>query len=267
MRSRTASWVPSTPGGGGEGAGAWAPQIREPRLPNPRKDQDALQRALEEFERAKQRHQELLAQKQPVQIRFRTDPLHAFGTKPPDLTADEVGRLEDKLAELKTETAACGAERLYIPEYMSQKTEGRYAQEFGQDLEKKNLDKGRDWVARLAYDASLMAKFIAARSAEYAKDLDLPDLKYYGYKKLESWSDEYPNAETLLHHMFEKHFGELVSVKDQWRPIYTPLAEAPPWYDEAACGASDPCPPWDPRVFFHNQALSAAQRGLALIEV
>ena len=280
MRSRTASWVPSTPGGEGEGAGAWAPQIREPRLPNPRKDQDALQRAFEAldrakqrhhellaqkqaFERAKQRHQELLAQKQPVQIRFRSDPVHACGTVPPDhlMSEVEVAGVEAKIEQLKYQTAAhdAGFVRLCFPEYLSRTTEGRYAQKFGQALEKKNQKGGRDWVARLAYDAHLMANaIVGAGGAEYGKQSALPDLRYYGYKRLEAFNDDYPDANTLLHHLFEKHHGELISVRDQWWPIYSPLAEAPhtsPFWHEAACGA-----PWDPEVFFHNQTLSAAQR-------
>ena len=279
MRSRTASWVPSTPGGEGEGAGAWAPQIREPRLPNPRKDQDALQRALEEFERAQQRHQELLAQKQPVQTRFRSDPVHACGTVPPDhlMSEVEVAGVEAKIEQLKYQTAAhdAGFVRLCFPEYLSRATEGRYAQKFGQALEKKNQKGGRDWVVRLAYDAHLMANAIlGAGGAEYGKQSALPDLRYYGYKRLEAFNDDYPDANTLLHHLFEKHHGELISVRDQWWPIYSPLAHAPHGH-EAACGAS----PWDPDVFFHNQTLSAAQRqafgvlrgrgngGLAQIEV
>ena len=262
MRSRTASWVPSTPGGEGEGAGAWAPQIREPRLPNPRKDQDALQRALEAFERAKQRHQELLAQKQPVQIRFRSDPLHAFGTAPHFMDEYELAVVEARMAELKFRTSArdAGFVRLCFPEYLSRATEGRYAQQ-GRDHVKNNLDKGRDWVARFSYDALQMAKAIlAAGGEEYGKESDLPNLRYYGYKRLEAFNKEYPDANTLLKHMFEKHHGELVSVRDQWWPVYSPLADAPrsPFGnvgEEAAGGAK-----WDPDVFFHKQTLSKEAR-------
>ena len=70
------------------------------------------------------------------------------------MSAIEVARLEDRLAEVKRQTAACGAERLYLPEYMSRATEGRYAQTSCQGLEKMARDKGRAWVARHAYDAS-----------------------------------------------------------------------------------------------------------------
>ena len=117
-------------------------------------------------------------------------------------------------------------------------------------------------MARFAYDALLMAKAIlAAGGAEYGKESALPNLRYYGYKRLEAFNEEYPDANTLLKHMFEKHHGELVSVRDQWWPIYSPLADAPrtsPFWneeEEAAGGAE-----WDPDVFFHKQTLSKEAR-------
>ena len=77
-------------------------------------------------------------------------------------------------------------------------------------------------------------------------------MDYFGYKKLEAFNPKYPNPETVVKHMLEKHNGELISVLDQWWPIYTALPGRPPWAEA-----------WGPAVFHHPQAVSdAAKRDL-----
>ena len=94
----------------------------------------------------------------------------------------------------------------------------------------------RNFCERFSYDQLQLTKLImehgclkAFTSGEnefWERNLrpgNLPDLRYWGYVAFEGFNEDYPDANSLLHHLFERHRGELISVHDSWEPCFEEL--------------------------------------------